>query len=168
MAPASNTRRAWQKRDPVQGNDPVHSSTPQTGTPSKKRLANIPQQAIDEGYRYLSLRLSIFKNDNDEVIKRLFKIVWLTVNNLLQQDEGLKGRLADENEFRDNVRRNGEKKFIDSLRAAANTVEAQVWYNLFEDSTFFSFLDFRCSDRVLHLVVFLKDAQQAADKEGMQ
>ncbi len=168
MAPASNTRRARQKRDPVQGNDPVHSSTPQTGTPSKKRLANIPQQAIDEGYRYLSLRLSIFKNDNDEVIKRLFKIVWLTVNNLLQQDEGLKGRLADENEFRDNVRRNGEKKFIDSLRAAANTVEAQVWYNLFEDSTFFSFLDFRCSDRVLHLVVFLKDAQQAADKEGMQ
>jgi hypothetical protein len=173
MAP--KTRRGRQKRDPVQGNDPVHSSTPQTGTSSKKRMPNIPQQAVDEAYRFLSQRLSVFKNDDDEAIKQQFGLVWWTVNKVLKQDEGLKGRLADENEFRDNVRRNGDKKFIDSLRAAANTVEAQVWYDLFEDSTFFSILDFRRSDRVLRLVVFLKDTQapsvnplQAGDKEGMQ
>jgi hypothetical protein len=169
---AANTRRTC---DPVQGNDPVHSSTPQTGTPSKKRLPNIPQQAIDEAYRSLSQRLSLFKNDDDEAIKEQFGLVWRTVNKVLKQDEGLKGRLADRNEFLDNVRRNGEKIFIDSLRVLAKTVDAQAWYDLFEDSTLFSFLDFRRSDRVLRLVVFLKDTQapgvnplQAADKEGMQ
>jgi hypothetical protein len=134
MAP--NTRRTRQKRYPVQGNDSVHSSTSQTGTPSKKRLANIPQRVIDEAYKYLSLKR--FQNDNDEAIKRQFGLVWWTVNNVLKQDEGPKGRLANENEFLDNVRRNGEKTFIDSLRAVAKTVEAQAWYDLFGDSTLFS------------------------------
>ncbi len=170
MAP--NTRRTRQQRDPVQGDDPVHSSTPKTGTPSKKRLASIPQEDIY--YACRSLKRLILQDDDDEVIKNSFKLVWTTVNDVLKQDEGLKGRLADENEFFDNVRRNGEKKFIDSLRAMAKTGEAQAWYDLFEDSTFFSFLDYRRSDRVLHLVAFLKDTQapgvnpQTADKEGMQ
>jgi hypothetical protein len=168
-----NTRRTRQQRDPVQGDDPVHSSTPQTGTPSKKRLANIPQQNIDKACR--SLRKQILQDDDDEAIKESFKHVWKDVYDTLKQDEGLKGRLANENEFFDNVRKNGEKKFIDSLRVMAKTGEAQAWYDLFEDGTLFSFLDFRRSDRVLHLVAFLKDTQfpgvnplQTADKEGMQ
>ncbi len=171
MAP--NTRRTRQQRDPVQDGDPVHSSTPKTGTPSRIRLANIPQQNIDKACR--SLRRQILQDDDDEAIKESFNLVWTTVFKALKQDEGLKGRLADENEFFDNVRRNGEKTFIDSLRAMAETGEAQAWYDLFEDSTFFFFLDFRRSDRVLHLVVFLKDTQasgvnplQTADNEGMQ
>jgi hypothetical protein len=172
MAP--NTRRTRQQRDdPVLGDDPVHSSTPKTGTPWKKRLANIPQQNIDDACR--TLRRQILQDDDDQVIKQSFKHVWKGVYDALKQDEELKGRLADENEFYDNVRRNGEKKFIDSLRAMAKTGEAQAWYDLFDDSTFFSFLDFRRSDRVLHLVAFLKDTQapgvnplQTADKEGMQ
>jgi len=170
MAP--NTRRTRQQRDPVQGDDPAHSSTPKTGTPSRIRLANIPQKDIDNACR--SLRRQILQDDDDEVIKQSFKHVWKDVYDVLKQDEGLKERLADENEFFDNVRRNGEKKFIDSLRAMAKTGEAQAWYDLFEDSTFFSFLDYRRSDRVLHLVAFLKDTQapgvnpQTADKEGMQ
>jgi hypothetical protein len=172
MAP--NTRRTRQQRDdPVPGDDPVHSFTPKIGTPSKKRLANIPQQNIDNACRYL--RKNILQDDDDEAIKQSFNLVWWTVNKALKQDEGLKGRLADEDEFFDNVRKNGEKKFIDSLRAMAKTGEAQAWYDLFEDSTLSSFLDFRRSDRVLHLVAFLKDTQapgvnplQTADKEGMQ
>jgi hypothetical protein len=142
---------------------------------TRQKPPNVPQQVIDEAYKSLSLTLRIFHNDADEAIKRLFSLVWWTVNNVLKQDEGLKGRLADENEFLDNVKKNGEKKFTDSLRALAKTVDAQAWYNLFEDSTSFSFLDFRSSDRVLRLLVFLKDTQapgvnplQAADKEGMQ
>ncbi len=171
MAP--NTRRTRQKRDPVQGNDPVHLSTLQTGTPSKKRRANIPQQDIDNASKSLSSLRLVFQKD-DEAIKRTFSLVWWTVYEVLKQDEGLKGRLADENEFLDNVRRNGEKKIIDSLRAVAKTDKAQAWYDLFEDSTLFSFLDLRLSDRVLRLV-FLKNTQapgvnplQAADKDGMQ
>jgi hypothetical protein len=171
MAP--NTRRTRQQRDPVLGDESVHSSTPQTDTPSKKWLANIPQQNIDNACR--SLKRLIFQDDDDKAIKESFKLVWTTVNDTLKQDEGLKGRLADENEFFDNVRRNGEKTFIDSLRAMAKAGEAQAWYDLFEDSTFFSFLHFRRSDRILHQVVFLKDTQapgvnplQTADKDGMQ
>jgi hypothetical protein len=172
MAP--KTQRTRQQRDdPVLGDDPAHSSTPKTGTPSKKRLANIPQQNVDKACR--SLRKIILQDEDDEAIKESFKYVWRGVYDALKQDEGLKGRLADENEFYDNVRRNGEKKFIDSIRAMAKTGEAQAWYDLFDDSTFFSFLDFRRSDRVLHLAAFLKDTQapgvnppQTADKERMQ
>jgi len=63
------------------------------------------------------------------------------VKGALAQDPKLKGRLASEEEFRDNVARKGEKTFIGSLRAMAadsDTQGSKAWKDLFEDGTSFS------------------------------
>jgi hypothetical protein len=117
------------------GDDRVNSSTPQTGTPSKILLANIPKQAIDEAID--SIKKHISRNEEDE---RILKHVWFNVQDALEQVPGLKEPLASKDEFRANVTRKGEKNFIDSLRIMAANSDKQgseAWEDLFQDGTLF-------------------------------
>jgi hypothetical protein len=119
----------------------VDPSTPQGGSPSKKRLANIPKQVVEKASK--SLRKHISPNDDDDEIKNELTYVWLKVKGALEQDPKLKENLASEEDFGDNVARKGEKTFIDSLRAMAANSDilvqgSRAWDNLFEDGTSFS------------------------------
>ena len=101
----------------------------------------------------------------------------MAIHKVLKQDAGLKGCLADKDEFLDNVKSKGKKKFIDSLRAMANKeTQDDAWYELFEDGTLFAFLSLsRRSDHFLHLDVFLTkvraqevNTSRSAATEGRQ
>ena len=131
--------RLTQQRDRAPGDDRVDPPTPQRGTPSQKRLANIPKQAVEKASK--SLRKNISPKDDDDEILDALNHVWIGVKGALAQDPKLKGRLASEEEFRDNVARKGEKTFIGSLRAMAadsDTQGSKAWEVLFEDGTSFS------------------------------
>ena len=137
----------------------IDPSTSQRDILSKTRLANIPKGAVDKAS--ISLRRHIFPHDGDEEIWDSIEHVWMAIHKALKQDAGLKGCLADEDEFRNNVKSKGKKKFIDSLRAMANKeTQDDAWYELFEDGTLFAFLGLsRRSDPVLRLEVFLTKVQ---------
>ena len=137
MAPGSKHRR---KRQRVQDDGRVDPSTLQGGSPSKKRVANIPKQAIEEATDFL--RTHISPKDDDKQILKALNYVWVDVQDALEQDLSLEKHLASKDEFRDNVTRKGEKDFIDSLRAMAannDTHGNKAWEDLFEDGTSFSF-----------------------------
>ena len=137
MAP-SNPRQTRQ-RDRVQRDDRANPSTPQRGSPSQTRLANIPKQAVEKASK--SLRKHISPKDDDDDILDTITVVWSLVKGALKQDPKLKKSLASKDEFRDNVTRKGEKTFINSLRAMAansDTQGSKAWDNLFEDGTSFS------------------------------
>ena len=100
---------------------------------------NIPKQAVEEVAD--SLQRNIFPRDDDKRILNALTYVWAGVQEALEQDPTLKECLASKEEFCDSVRRNGEKKFIDLLRAMAansDTQGAKAWDDLFEDGTSFS------------------------------
>ena len=138
MASGSNPQRKRQ-RTRVQRNDRVDPSTSQRDSPSQKRLANIPKQAVEEASKLF--RKIISPDEDDGEILNVLKAVWIGVQETLEQDPKLKKYLASREEFRDSIRRKEEKKFIDSLRAMAansNTQGAKAWDDLFEDGTSFS------------------------------
>ena len=137
MSSESNPLRTRPQR--AQDDDRVDSSTPQTSTPPKTRLANIPKQAVEKAAK--SLRRIIYPKDDDDEIRNSLKHVWTNVHDTLEQDPELKMHLASRDVFRTNVTRKGEKNFIDSLRAMATNSDSQgskAWESLFTDGTSFS------------------------------
>jgi hypothetical protein len=137
MASGSNPR---QTRQSVKYHKRVDQSTPQTGTPSSPRLANIPRQAVEKAHK--SLRKIISPKDDDDEIRDSLGHVYISVKTALQQDPKLKELVASEEKYYDNVTRRGEKNFIDSLRAMAANSETQgskAWEGLFTDGTLFYF-----------------------------
>jgi len=137
MASGSNPRRTLQR---VQDDDRVDPSTPQRNTPSNTRLANLPKQAVEEAAN--DLRSIISPKEHDTLILNRLNHVCRAVKEVLEQDPKLKKYLASKEEFRDNVTKKGEKKFIDSLRTMATNSDTQgsdAWKDLLEDGTSFSF-----------------------------
>jgi hypothetical protein len=117
----------------------VDPSTPQTDSPSKIRVANIPEKAVEKASK--SLRKNVSPDDDDSEILDNLNVVWLKVHEALELDPGLKEDLASEEEYRANVTREGEKNFIDSLRAMAANSDTQgnkAWKELFQNGTLFS------------------------------
>ena len=128
-----------QKRQRVQSNNRVDPSAPLGGSPSKKRLTNIPKQVVDSVCR--TFRKLISPKDDDDEIRDVLHYVWTGVRDALEQDPNLKRHLASKKEFYDNVTRKGEKTFIESLRTMAANSDTQgnkAWEDLFEDGTSFS------------------------------
>ncbi len=122
---------------------------------------DIPEQDFEEATESLNSITS--PRDDDTRILNTLKVVRTLVQVALEKDPKLKvqkGHLANRDEFRNNVKKKGEQKFIDSLRAmAANSDEqgSKAWEDLFEDSILFSsLLGFKRSDRVIRLEVFWK------------
>ena len=111
----------------------------QTGTPSETQLTNIPKQDVEKATK--SLRRCIYPKDDDNEILNVLNVVRTIVQDALKQDPELKEHLASEVEFFANVKRKGEKIFIDSLRAMAansDTQGSKAWEGLFNDGTSFS------------------------------
>ena len=105
-----------------------------TTNPRQTRLANIPDEAIKGAFKGLGKNIS--PDDNDEEIRGSLQYVWLAVQGALEQDLRLKKHLADKEEFFANIKRNGEKQFIELLRDMAKD---SSWGGLFDDGTpFFS------------------------------
>jgi hypothetical protein len=88
-----------------------------TTNPRQTRLANIPEEAIKGAFKGLGKNIS--PEDNDEEIRGSLQYVWLAVQGALEQDLRLKKHLADKEEFFANIKRNGEKQFIELLRDMA-------------------------------------------------
>jgi hypothetical protein len=72
--------------------------------------------------------------------------VWISVSKALKEDPILKTRLADEDEFQENVQKYGEKQFFDLLKDMA---KKKNWRDLLENRTSFLSSGLQCSDRVL-------------------
>ncbi len=153
MASGSNPRRTRQ-RDRVQDDYRVDPSTRQGGTLSKTRLADIPQRAIDKAVKFF--KKNIPSDEDDDEIQGNLGHVWIATIEALEHDPKLKGHLANMDEFLDNVKKKGEQKFIESLRAMASSKTKDAWEDLFEDGTSLSFFRLKHSDRVLRVEVFLK------------
>jgi hypothetical protein len=145
------------RQTPQRGDDDrVDPSTPPRRTSPQTRLANIPDEDIKWAFKSLGRFVTPRDDDDDGRSNSLtLKRVWLVVNDTLEQDPTLKGLLVDRNEFLTNVKRKGERKFIDSLKALA---ESGTWADLFEDGTLFCSFFSKRSDRVLCLEVFFLNA----------
>ena len=159
MAPGSESNHRRKRQRVENDDDHEDPPTPQGGSPSKKRLANIPKQAIEHESTFL--RKIISPDSDDDEIRRQLNYVWTSFRNVLEHDPKLIKHLASKEEFRDNVTRKREKAFIESLRVMAANCDTQgskAWVDLFEDGTSLSFVS-KHSDRILCPEVFLKEMQ---------
>jgi hypothetical protein len=126
-------------RQRVQDDNRVDPSRPRQVLPLKYGLADIPKQAVEKVSK--SLRRNIYPKDDENEILKVLNVVRTIVQDALKQDPELKEHLASEVEFFANVKRKGEKIFIDSLRAMAansDTQGSKAWGGLFNDGTSFS------------------------------
>ena len=150
MTPASNTQRMWQHTL-----DDDHYAEPLTEMPGRSSPSNmnISKQVVKDMTCHRLRRNLSPQRDSDEYILEILDCIWAIVKGLLKQDPKMEERLASEEEFRENVTRRGEKKFIDLLRAMAANSDTQgnkALDDLFEDgSTSFSCLWVRASDHIL-------------------
>jgi hypothetical protein len=82
--------------------------------------------------------------------------VWVAVRDALQEDPNLKARLANENQFKENVKKKDEQQFINLLRDIA---KKESWRDLLQNGTSFLYFELKCSqaDRVLSPEVFLNN-----------
>ncbi|KAI0255537.1 hypothetical protein BJV78DRAFT_682468 [Lactifluus subvellereus] len=122
---------------PMQVDEPAdhlaNSSTPLSPTPPPKRpIGSIPDEAILEACQNLERNVS--PGDDDARILVNLKTVWFLVHMALSQNPTLSGCLANLNEFRVNVKREGEQQFVGFLR---KTARDKSWQDLFENKVFF-------------------------------
>ena len=115
------------------GDDDISTGMPKRSSSSN---TNIQKQVVHEE-ACSRLKRNLPPQDNsDEWILASLDYVWIAVKRALEQDPKMKEHLASMKEFRDNVMRRGEKKFINSLRAMAansDTQGSKAWDDLFED-----------------------------------
>ncbi len=90
----------------------------------------IPDECIKEMCQ--DIERFIRPDHDDARIQRHLQHVRLTVHKALLEDPEVIERLADRDEFKANVEREGEKEVIELLR---NTAKAGSWLDLFENST---------------------------------
>jgi hypothetical protein len=80
------------------------------------------------------LQRSVQPDDSDKDIQDSLIIIWFNVSKALKEDPILKARLAEEDEFQENVQKYGEKQFFDLLKDMA---KKKNWGDLLENSTSF-------------------------------
>jgi hypothetical protein len=86
------------------------------------------------------LNIIISHTTNDIGITHVPILVFQLVKRTLEKDPKMKGCLASQEEFCDNVAGKGEKNFINSLRAMAannDTQGSKAWDGLYDDGTSF-------------------------------
>ena len=140
---------------PMQVEDPADNnedpSTPKRPTPpSTQSTICISEQTIQKMCKKLE-RL-IRTDDDDDCVLESLDIVFVSVRNALQEDPNRKARLANEDQFKENVKKEGEQQFFNLLRDIA---KKGSWRDLLPNRTSFSYFNLKCSDRVLSPDVFL-------------
>jgi hypothetical protein len=127
-------------------------STPPSPIPPPNVV--VLDQAIDTARERLAY---IFNPGEDETeIRRSPVIAWAIVQEALSLDLTLRGRLANDVEFRENVKRNGQEQFMNLLR---DTAWRGSWRDFLKNGTFLFSFDLRCSDHVPWLEIFVKQNQ---------
>jgi hypothetical protein len=137
------------KLDEPTHDDPNPSTPTRSTPPSTQPKVSISDNTLQEVCQ--DLQRYIQPDASDKVILRSLNVVWISVNEALQEDPSLKTRLADKDEFRGNVEKYGEKQFIELLRDMA---KKKNWGDLIENRASFLSSDLKPSDRVLSLAVF--------------
>jgi hypothetical protein len=123
------------KLDEPTHDDPNPSTPTRSTPPSTQPKVSISDNTLQEVCQ--DLQRYIQPDASDKVILRSLNVVWISVNEALQEDPSLKTRLADKDEFRGNVEKYGEKQFIELLRDMA---KKKNWGDLLDNRT--SFLSF--------------------------
>ena len=120
---------------PTQSDDPAdnngHLSMPPTlAPPSAQSKICISEQTIQKMCKTLH---SIIKpGDDDARILEAFRVVFLVVRGALEEDPNLKARLANEDQFNENVKQKDEQQFINLLR---DIVTKESWRDLLQNGT---------------------------------
>jgi hypothetical protein len=126
-------------------------TTPTRPTPpSTQSTICISEQTIQKMCKYLERYIRT--DDDDDWIRQSLVNIFVTVREALQEDPKLKARLANEAQFKENVKKEGEQQFINLLRDIA---KKESWRDLLQNGTSFLYFDLKCSDRVLSPDVFL-------------
>jgi hypothetical protein len=123
-------------------------STPSSAPPS----VSIPEDAFEELCE--SLEDHIQSSHPDGRIQRHLDNVWFAVNKALKNNKSLETRLANQEEFRANLKKSGEQQFIDLLR---NMAKRKNWRDLLHNSTSFPSSDIKYSNGALSLGLFYKE-----------
>ncbi len=138
-----------QVEDPADNNE--NPSTPKRPTPpSTQSTICISEQTIQEMCE--NLDRNIRPGDDDARIRRSLGYVFVAVCDALAEDPNRKARLANRDQFEENVKQNDEQQFINLLRDIA---KKGSWRDLLPNRTSFSYFNLKCSDRVLSPDVFL-------------
>jgi hypothetical protein len=118
--------------DDQASHNPTHSglSTPPTPQPKRPRL-DYESRAVKDACEFLARNINA-DADNATISRALF-FVPVAVCMALREDTKLAEELANEDEFLQNVKREGEEKFIDLLRDMARRGS---WHDLFGNGTF--------------------------------
>jgi hypothetical protein len=113
----------------MQVDEPVpatHVKSTPLSTPSR---VSVPEEAVQELGKELEVYIqSSLSND------RILCHVWISVHDALKRDQTLRTRLANQDEFKENVKKSGEDQFIDLLKDIA---KRRSWRELLENSTSF-------------------------------
>jgi hypothetical protein len=99
-----------------------------------------------------NLERLIRTDDDDDCVLESLDYVFFSVRNALQEDPNRKARLANEDQFKENVNKAGEQQFINLLKDIA---KKKSWRDLLQNGTSFLYFDLKYSDRVLSPDVFL-------------
>jgi len=135
--------------NPTDNNE--NRSTPTRPTPpSTQSTICISEQSIQEMCE--NLDRIIRPGDDDARIRRSLGLVFVAVCDALAEDPNRKARLANRDQFEENVKKEGEQQFINLLRDIA---KKESWRDLLQNGTSFLYSDLKCSDRVLSPDVFL-------------
>jgi hypothetical protein len=98
---------------------------------------DLPEQAIQKACKVLEQ--IILPDNEDEDIQGKLDIVWFAVRKALSQHPELKGAIANEEEFKANVKGQGEVQFIELLRDMASR---KSWRDLLDNRIYPPFVPF--------------------------
>jgi hypothetical protein len=114
-----------------------HGANPSTlpspiGTPTQRQTRfAIPDKSFELMCCVLGQLVTTYEYDTH--IQRFLSTVWMAVEEALSEDPEAIERLADKDEFKANVKDEGEKKVIELLRDAA---KKGSWLDIIENSTY--------------------------------
>jgi hypothetical protein len=99
----------------------------------KRPVVSIPEEAVQWVCKQLGrcIQPGDDDDDDDDSIRKNLESVWITVHSALSLEQRLRARLADRDEFQENVKKSGEKEFIELLRSMT---KKKIWRDLLENS----------------------------------
>jgi hypothetical protein len=107
---------------------PCPSNLLASTSPPQQPTLYLPEEAIRMACQ--KLERIILPDDEDDDIRERLDSVWISVHRALSQRPDLKGAIADEEEFKANVNRRGEERFIALLRHMARK---KSWRDLLDN-----------------------------------
>jgi hypothetical protein len=124
-------------------------------SPRPRLRVSIPETVVQTLCEALDDNIQPTFNDDD--IRRRLDDVWFIVHNAISEDQTLRARLTDRDQFRKRVEEIGEQSFIDSLKDMARR---KSWLDLLENSMSFLASDLHHLNPGLSPEVFLNQPKR--------